>query len=150
MITIRNHELKRTGMEGNGFHGICAHCGLDCTTDLGWSSWSGVECIERPVTKVSDMIPEVKHYIRYRGYRLGADLIFRRAYDNIEYTIEQMYEYVATIGGDLMVALRGKDKDWITLEEYQNRRKILIDLGYNHVSYNPAKNKNLVQYTFYN
>ena len=37
-------NIIESGMEGNGYHGNCSHCGLALVTDLGYCSWDDTVC----------------------------------------------------------------------------------------------------------
>jgi len=68
-MKISEHTLVHAKDGGNGYHGRCQHCGISLETDLGWSSWDGVKCIEREITYDGDIPEEIRSYAAFRGYR---------------------------------------------------------------------------------
>lgn len=43
-MVINEHTLVHAKDAGNGYHGICQHCGLPLVTDLGYCSWDDTIC----------------------------------------------------------------------------------------------------------
>lgn len=67
--TTSKHELDGRTASGNGHHGHCKHCGLAMVTDLGYDSWAGVKCIDRPITQLQDFPPTTRARARSKILR---------------------------------------------------------------------------------
>lgn len=89
-VTIIKHELIKTGTEGNGFHGVCKHCGASLESWLGYSGWSK-PCIKRPIDSYMDIPIEIRDYALFRGLIYNKDKnIFIKPYSNDRYTIQNL------------------------------------------------------------
>ena len=87
-------------MAGNGYHGRCAHCGLACETDLGYSSWAGTKCIDREITDEADMPDNIKSYARFFNLRWDRKRkIFVRPYSDRQHTLDELNEHVQSLLG---------------------------------------------------
>ena len=69
-MIINSHTLIHSPEAGNGYHGNCAHCGIPLVTDLGYSSWSGVKCVDREITLYLDIPKRIRDYAKYRGLHI--------------------------------------------------------------------------------
>ena len=97
-MTKNEHVLLRSDMAGNGYHGNCMYCGLDLTTDLGFSSWAGVKCVDREITDFLDIPKKIREYAKYRGLHWdNANKTFNRAYSEETFTIDELNEKLQAI-----------------------------------------------------
>lgn len=86
-----NHDLVHAKDGGNGYHGWCRHCGVSLETDLGWSSWDNLKCIDHEITCWIDIPNEIISYANFRNLNWDKDQKkFTRPYSEDTFTIDEI------------------------------------------------------------
>ena len=97
-MIINEHTLVHAEDAGNGYHGCCEHCGVALVTDLGYCSWEGLKCKDRPIELYQDIPKDIRSYANWRGLRWdNKRKIFVKAYSKEEYTISNLNEIVIVL-----------------------------------------------------
>lgn len=97
-MIVNEHELVTTGTEGNGFHGVCKHCGVSLVTDLGYCSWDNLKCVDREIELYQDIPKDVRSYANWRSLRFdNKRKIFTKPFSEEEYTIDDLINIVTIL-----------------------------------------------------
>ena len=100
-MTINQHDLDGRTASGNGHHGHCSHCGVALVTDLGYDSWAGLKCKDRPVTRLQDFPDEIRSYVNFNSMHFDPiNQTFAKPYDKgKKYTVKQIVNKVNELTG---------------------------------------------------
>lgn len=94
-MEINEHTLVHAKDAGNGYHGICQHCGLPLVTDLGYCSWEGVKCVDREIELYQNIPKDIRSYANWRGLKWdNKRKIFIKPYSDEEYNIDELDKIV--------------------------------------------------------
>lgn len=97
-MTINKHNLDSTRAAGNGHHGYCRHCGLDLTTDLGYSSWENTKCLDREIVDIQDMPIDIIKYFNFFGFIWNKDQkLFIKPYSSVTFTVDSLIDHISKI-----------------------------------------------------
>jgi len=103
-MNINQHELVHADDAGNGYHGNCKHCGLALVTDLGYTSWAGVPCIDRLITREHDVPADIQKYAKFRGLVFTIDpelgLGYCKPYKNRFFTLNELNKHIENVKKD--------------------------------------------------
>lgn len=92
---IENHHVWEYGQTNE----YCIHCGHIFESDLGWTSASGVQCIERKIEfkNLAQFPKEVRSYCNYRGLIFNKEKIFVKPYSDYTLTIKEMSKIINSL-----------------------------------------------------
>jgi hypothetical protein len=90
-MKINKHDLIRAQDAGNGYHGYCKHCGAPLVTDLGYCSWTGVQCIDRDINTLKDIPDRIRSLASFKGLIFEEkQKVFIKPYSVETYTVDQL------------------------------------------------------------
>jgi hypothetical protein len=127
-MIVNSHTLVHAEDAGNGYHGYCQHCGVALETNMNWSSWTGVKCIDREVENYNDIPAEIRKADELIFRVDSADAITSSA-DNITW---ETVTGITVFAGD--VAYMGSTY-------YMNDNDITIDASADGIAFVPMTNQ---------
>ena len=73
----------------------CKHCGVTFESDLGWTSFDNLKCIDREAESISEWPEEVRSFIIFNGLAWNEKKTkLVKAYSDKSYTVKQLFETV--------------------------------------------------------
>jgi len=90
-MKINEHKLVHAEDTGNGYHGTCQHCEVALVTDLGYSSWEGLKCIDREIELYLDIPQKIRDFAKFGGLVWDNKAKeFTKPYTDRVYTIDDL------------------------------------------------------------